>query len=361
MVVLAQNLRQSKILQGVLPDPIKPRQTSPDSVIKYREEYNVYLEEVKLLKFAKFFQDLPKLNHGLLSAIIDRFSPNTNTFHFPWGEMTPTLQDVAMITRLPIDGKPVVANMGADSHSAFENLLQVEIPKKNNKVPNYVETRWLREKFNNLPEGALPEEINRYAIAYTLCLLECALFSNKSARRVHFYLLPLLLEGHDAGEYSWGSAMLAYLCTELQIASQSTGAGGTTGKVGVGGCLIFLQIWFWMRVPLGMVEPRFHSRGCVKWSDLKKFRAPKQTYLQYVLDIESTKLEEICWQPYPDQNENNENEAELFLHKDIWRAKTDLVYLDISVPHNVHRVNKQFGEDKFQLQFEKEITRNKKR
>lgn len=36
-------------------------------------------------------------NHALLTAFLERWSPETNSFHMPWGEMTITLHDVSQI------------------------------------------------------------------------------------------------------------------------------------------------------------------------------------------------------------------------------------------------------------------------
>ena len=50
---------------------------------------------------------LVKLDRSLLLALVDRWRPETHTFHFPCGEMAPTLQDVAMLLGLPISGDAV--------------------------------------------------------------------------------------------------------------------------------------------------------------------------------------------------------------------------------------------------------------
>ncbi len=51
---------------------------------------------------------VPRVEASLLSALVDRWRPETHTFHMPFGEITVTLKDVAMITGLPIRGTPVV-------------------------------------------------------------------------------------------------------------------------------------------------------------------------------------------------------------------------------------------------------------
>ena len=46
---------------------------------------------------------------SLLAALLDRWRPETHTFHLPVGEMTTTLQDVAMLLGLPYAGRAVGA------------------------------------------------------------------------------------------------------------------------------------------------------------------------------------------------------------------------------------------------------------
>ena len=47
-----------------------------------------------------------RIDHALIMGLVERWRPETNTFHFPSGEATITLADVAYIYGLPIDGPP---------------------------------------------------------------------------------------------------------------------------------------------------------------------------------------------------------------------------------------------------------------
>ena len=49
------------------------------------------------------------VDRALLSALVDRWRPETHTFHLPVGEMAMTLQDVSMLLGLPHDGRVVAA------------------------------------------------------------------------------------------------------------------------------------------------------------------------------------------------------------------------------------------------------------
>ena len=46
-------------------------------------------------------------DRSLLAALVDRWRPETHTFHLPCGEVAPTLQDVSYLLGLPLAGDAV--------------------------------------------------------------------------------------------------------------------------------------------------------------------------------------------------------------------------------------------------------------
>ena len=56
----------------------------------------------------------PPNNAPTLTALIDHWWPETHSFHLRTGEMAVTLQDIAMITGLPIDGNPLCMSTDSD-------------------------------------------------------------------------------------------------------------------------------------------------------------------------------------------------------------------------------------------------------
>jgi hypothetical protein len=48
-------------------------------------------------------------------AMVDRWRLKTYSFHLPCGKMTMTLEDVAMILRLPIRGRPIANRVDSAS------------------------------------------------------------------------------------------------------------------------------------------------------------------------------------------------------------------------------------------------------
>ena len=67
-------------------------------------------------------------DHSLLTALVDRWRPETHTFHFRWGEMAPTLQDVSYLLGLPLAGEAIgpleaPANWAEDMANRFQGIL----------------------------------------------------------------------------------------------------------------------------------------------------------------------------------------------------------------------------------------------
>ncbi|KAK4409281.1 protein MAINTENANCE OF MERISTEMS [Sesamum angolense] len=103
-------------------------------------------------------------------------------------------------------------------------------------------------------EGALKGSRLQYARAVALLLLGGTMCPDSSENLVSLLYLAKLENIVAARNYSWGSAVLAFLYRELCNASEK-------GKAAIGGLLQLVQIWAWSRIiPLcpGLGAPRVH-------------------------------------------------------------------------------------------------------
>ncbi|RYQ90060.1 hypothetical protein Ahy_B09g096354 isoform D [Arachis hypogaea] len=177
------------------------------------DRYVPYLQMAGLYHLARLNNRWFRLDEALVSAFVERWRPETHTFHMPFGECTITLQDVAYQLGLPVDGRYVSGCL-----SEFH------------------------ETFGECPEGADEDTVRRYARAYIMMLLGTQLFADKSGNRVHIRWLPFVARLEEMGTYIWGSAALAWLYRCMcRVANRNV--------IKLAGPLQLLQSWIFWRFP----------------------------------------------------------------------------------------------------------------
>ncbi|CAN1149474.1 Protein MAIN-LIKE 2, partial [Linum perenne] len=165
----------------------------------------------------------------LVTALLERWRPETNTFHLLQGEATITLEDVEVLTGLPNRGRPV--SVGYDAHAAdviCQELLGAT-PPPTRFTGHQVKISWVKEQFDRLPAGAPADVITCYARAYTWVLLGAVLLADRSGDLIPVHLLCLISESTVAGSLSWGSAVLAWLYKAMGRAAFFTDDGYPRG------------------------------------------------------------------------------------------------------------------------------------
>ena len=186
-----------------------------------------------------------KLESKLISALIERWRPETHTFHLPCGECTITLEDVHLHLGLPVDGHPVTGSAQSSNWEAVCYELLGAVPDKMDG--GKVQMGWLRATFPGLNENSTEFERIRYAQSYILQIIGGYLMADTSRSRVHLRWLLKLVDFRAAGELSWGSAVLATLYREMCGATKPR-------RAKIGGCLSLLQSWVRFRFPF--LRPR---------------------------------------------------------------------------------------------------------
>ena len=165
-------------------------------------------------------------DRNLIEAIVERWHPETNTFHMPFGEMTITLDDVYCLTGLEVDGLPVQAP-ALDTKNARElvcEMLSVTDDEAEESMRGKrgatMKLEWLRETFMNDIRSTDPDRLVYAARAYLLYIFGCSLFTDKTGSRVSVAYLRLLDDLTQLHHYAWGAATLAYLYRALGEASR---------------------------------------------------------------------------------------------------------------------------------------------
>ncbi|XP_028059583.1 protein MAIN-LIKE 2-like [Camellia sinensis] len=167
------------------------------------------------------------VNKIVVSNLVEKWQPKTNTFHLTLREMTITLDDVANILGLPIVGKSIsVCKLSKRRTIALvvstPEIDEQEVRHEMSSVRgNSVRLEWLRAHFHNVVDNDLMQRITCAGRAYLLFLLGCTLFSDKTGTRVPVVYLSLLSNLTAVSLHAWGAAALAYLCKQLGYTSKS--------------------------------------------------------------------------------------------------------------------------------------------
>ncbi|CAN1832925.1 Serine/threonine-protein phosphatase 7 long form homolog [Linum perenne] len=244
--------------------------------------------------------------------MIERWRPETNTFHLIPGEATITLEDVEVLTGLPIDGVPVtVAVDRRDPGVVCEELLDAR-PPAGSCTGQSVKISWVKGMFDRLPAGAPADVVLRYARAYTWVLLGAILLADRTGDLIPVHLLWLIGDSAVASTFSWGSAVLAWLYKAMGRAAFFT-AGSQRGTGDLGGFTLLVQLWALERFPI--IADRYVAGGAHQM--LTPF---------------------LVWMPYAFREEDYQLEDDVF-----WRAVCPMLCIDCVAWHHPDRCMRQFG------------------
>ncbi|OMO53894.1 hypothetical protein CCACVL1_28260 [Corchorus capsularis] len=279
------------------------------------------------------------LDNPLISALVERWRKETNTFHFTVGEMTVTLQDVALLLGLAIDGKPVIGITYTTCSKVCERYLG-KAPDSTYASGGMVKLSWLKEFFSQCPEDASTEEIERHTRAYLLYLVGSTIFSTTTGNKVPVMYLPLFENFEEAGKYAWGAAALAFLYRALgnaSVKSQST----------ICGCLTLLQCWSYYHLNIG--RPKLnrdpihdHFPFVLRWKGKQSGPTTNRDVVFYRKELDSLEPCNVEWLPYKYMDSTvipEEIRNTLFLG----RSMTMLICFDKAERHLPNRVLRQYG------------------
>nr|XP_045085389.1 protein MAIN-LIKE 1-like [Aegilops tauschii subsp. strangulata] len=281
--------------------------------MRYDERYTPYVREAGLLPFIQLVRrSTPPNNAAEVTALVDHWRPETHTFHLRTGEMTVTLQDIATITGLPIDGNLLCMNTDSDGWRAQMHALIGMVPpeprepeaedKKKERVAAGATFTWISSNFSTCPEDANEDMVKTYARVYMWYVISKTMFADGTGKNAPWMWLNALTVFYS--KWSWGSATLAYLYRQLDEACcRHTG--------GIGGCLLALSIWSWERLPVGRPktmkyedwddkdDPLRLPTWAHKWDVLNETTDdPSVMYKLYKSELDAITPEQVEWEPY---------------------------------------------------------------
>ncbi|KAL0905518.1 hypothetical protein M5K25_023942 [Dendrobium thyrsiflorum] len=312
---------------------------------------NIGLDNIRHLQFIR-------LDHNLITALVERWCPLTNTFHFTIGEMTITLQDVQVILGLRIDGPaivgPNVVGVGRRWESwpdCCDELLSTHpgrdtvyhAPGDEEDTTTFrmgsAQLRWTFYK--NSYDQLAPSPFLQHVRAYILFMIGCFLIPDTSRSHVLLQWLSLLLDVDMFGRMSIGSAVLAHLYRELCNSSRPT-------RTYIAGCVALLQVWSWERLYVGRPTLRVphiydlggRPLGC-RWAEDRIRELPTGNTMTYRVDLDGLRLSQVSMAPYT-EDVLGALPRQCHEGRDIWRARVPLISWKRAEWHLPDRIMRQF-------------------
>ncbi|KAM3304964.1 protein MAIN-LIKE 2-like [Capsicum chacoense] len=177
---------------------------------------------------------------GLISALIERWHPETHTFHLRIGETTITLQDIEIMFGMVVDGNPILLEGSTDlgivaKRQMMRDLTGWEPPLDCfcgirrilvSKLDAYV------KELDDITDDTPEIEVQQRVRLYLLWLCGGTLFPDKSNSKISLDYLIDLQDLNGMSPKAWGAAVLSFLYYSLCSASMSSSS----------------DVWAWERI-----------------------------------------------------------------------------------------------------------------
>ncbi|KAF6152990.1 hypothetical protein GIB67_021595 [Kingdonia uniflora] len=233
-------------------------------------------------------------NYALIFAFAERWPPETNSFHFKWGEMTPTLDDVEQLVGLPADGDVTVIG-GTWGFPVILEKLKEHYAYKLEKVSSDGSVVAAKKK-----KGLTVRFIAR---AYMLYVIGSFLFPTNKGTDASARYLYLFAKDKVAKKWSWGSIVLAYMYYNLGAASRDDGRKFAC-------CTTLFESWIVTHFPKLVGIPKeidsdvYEHCTCWKWDVSVMDRYGGTGLLKFMEAFDNYKLKDVVWDPYRDKRDS---------------------------------------------------------
>ncbi|KAI4352605.1 hypothetical protein L6164_006841 [Bauhinia variegata] len=303
-------------------------------------------------------------NVELVVGVAERWCSVTNTFIFPWGEATLTLEDMMILGGYPVLGASVLSPLESQELKETEmKLLLARMEAGRSKSRKACVTAWL----NLFIDSGSDIEHEAFLVAW----LSIFVFPNNNlVNKVIFPIAILLARGNPI---ALATAVLASIYEDLRLLKQAISALPNSIQsldddddddddaflLVLRSPLYLVQIWVWERIEALRPNPRVTDYGDPLLAKWEKVRSLKVNNVRLAIDSAG---EGFLWRPYAKLASKRhfplfyaENEMWVSLDADSLDKKlesfvmclrvSELVGVDCINQYLPHRVAMQFGMD----------------
>ncbi|XP_057433141.1 uncharacterized protein LOC130725961 [Lotus japonicus] len=293
-------------------------------------------------------------NLDLVFGVAEKWCPETNTFVFPWGEATITLEDVMVLGGYPVLGHPVFTSLQNQEMREVEQklILAKQEPWRSRKTKAYLSI-WMSTFMNNGSE--IEHE------AFLAAWLSFFVFPHKNF--VNQYVFPIAILLARGNPIALAPAVLASIYKDLNLLKKKmvdlTKFQNLHLKsdLNLESPFYLVQIWAWERFKSLQPQPNLTSCGDPALFRWHKVSAMKIDNVRLALN---SAMDDFLWRPYVRYGGKcralyPENEIQISFEVDLDKELTsfvicmrvsELVGFDSTImQYFPYRVSMQFGMD----------------
>ncbi|KAM3356288.1 hypothetical protein P3S68_023002 [Capsicum galapagoense] len=184
---------------------------------KLVEKYPIHPRVLEVIRLSRLYGvyrcNRPAIDRSLITSLVERWRPETHTFHFRTGEATITLQDVEVLYELPVNGAPVLDTETTRTIRDWQNICQRLLgffPSLQNFKNSFLKVSALKPHLLSEPQLSdmtTQEIVNQKARNYMFWMIAGMMMADTSGAYLKLMYLPMFEDVNAIGSYSWGSAL----------------------------------------------------------------------------------------------------------------------------------------------------------
>lgn len=290
-------------------------------------------------------------NHDLLLGLSEFWCADTNTFVFPWGEATVTLEDVSILGGYPILGEPINSPLSGGLSTIVDELNKNRVLISRSRAKKAEHSGWLKHFMEET-------QSDFEHVAFLSLWLSRYVFPSLADETLGKHVFPIAAKLSKGIQVAIGPAVLASLYRDFRTIREQAMASNET--IRVSGPFQLVQIWAFERFrivgpkALDSIQPG--EPRAARWHRLN-------TKLNVPLVRLALKLgENFEWRPYAANLKNWKHPS---YYKETDQLMVDcsslddqdlrsfirclqcceLVGIDCKEKYQPHRVAMQFGMD----------------
>lgn len=184
-------------------------------------------------------------DNSMIDALVRHYDVRDRCFKINNQNLFFGLEDVLLITGLPVEGTPVIKT--TTNIHALENLLGGVPESELKDKSNAVNLSWLQKEFEHVPENVDANRFSCHVRGFVLYILGTVMVPSLDHVHVNLGYLGCMSEIGEIKKYAWGVALLSHVHYSLESHLKRR-------KKAIGSHLFFLMVWALEHIPAFVME-----------------------------------------------------------------------------------------------------------